>query len=202
MHIWIIEPQWVNSLWPSDTIRRQRSGSTLVQVMAWCLMVPHQYLWPSDTIRWQRSESTLAQVMAWCLMAPCQYLWPSDTIRWQRSESTLAQVMAWCLMAPRQYLWPSDTIRWQRSESTLAQVMAWCHLAPSHYLNQCWLSIIEDWWHSPEAIKYCRKSSNYLSLIWVSKLLIEDYCHIYEGAVCKSLYIWENLAYNLINMLS
>ena len=28
--------QWVNSLWPSDAIQRQISGSTLAQVMAWC----------------------------------------------------------------------------------------------------------------------------------------------------------------------
>ena len=35
---------WVNSFWPSDTIRRQRSGSTLAQVMACCLMAPSHYL--------------------------------------------------------------------------------------------------------------------------------------------------------------
>ena len=36
--------QWVNSLWPSDTIWRHRSGSTLVQVMACCLTAPSHYL--------------------------------------------------------------------------------------------------------------------------------------------------------------
>ena len=34
----------VNSLWPSDTIWRQRSRSTLVQVMACCLKAPSHYL--------------------------------------------------------------------------------------------------------------------------------------------------------------
>ena len=34
----------VNSLWPSDTIWRLRSGSTLAQVMAWCLTAPSHYL--------------------------------------------------------------------------------------------------------------------------------------------------------------
>ena len=34
----------VNSLWPSDTIWRQRSGSTLAQVMACCLTAPSHYL--------------------------------------------------------------------------------------------------------------------------------------------------------------
>ena len=33
-----------NSLWPSDAIRRHRSGSTLAQVMACCLTAPSHYL--------------------------------------------------------------------------------------------------------------------------------------------------------------
>ena len=38
-----------NTSWPSDTISRQRSGSTLSQVMACCLTAPSHYLnqcWP------------------------------------------------------------------------------------------------------------------------------------------------------------
>ena len=34
----------VNSLWPSDTMWQQRSGSTLAQVMACCLTAPSHYL--------------------------------------------------------------------------------------------------------------------------------------------------------------
>ena len=34
----------LNSLWPSDAIWQQRSGSTLAQVMACCLMAPSHYL--------------------------------------------------------------------------------------------------------------------------------------------------------------
>ena len=34
----------VNSLWPSDAIWRHRSGSTLAQVMACCLMAPSHHL--------------------------------------------------------------------------------------------------------------------------------------------------------------
>ena len=33
-----------NFLWPSDTIWQQTSGSTLAQVMAWCLTAPSHYL--------------------------------------------------------------------------------------------------------------------------------------------------------------
>ena len=43
-HICVTRPQWVNSLWPGDAIWRHRSGSTLAQVMACCLMAPSHYL--------------------------------------------------------------------------------------------------------------------------------------------------------------
>ena len=36
--------KWFNSLCPSDAMWRHRSGSTLAQVMAWCLMAPSHYL--------------------------------------------------------------------------------------------------------------------------------------------------------------
>ena len=44
---WQRGSEWViqfNSLWPSDSIWRQRSGSTLAQVMAGCLTAPSHYL--------------------------------------------------------------------------------------------------------------------------------------------------------------
>ena len=75
----------INSLWPSDTVLRHRSESTLVQVMACCLMASpgHQCTnhppWPSDEIWWHASGSTWVQVMACCLMVPSHYLnhcWP------------------------------------------------------------------------------------------------------------------------------
>ena len=40
-------PSWkrhINSLWPSDAIRRQGTESTVAQVMACCLMAPSRYL--------------------------------------------------------------------------------------------------------------------------------------------------------------
>ena len=52
---------WVNTLWPSDAKWRQRSWSTLVQVMACYLMAPSHYLnqcWLYITeVLWQSSES-------------------------------------------------------------------------------------------------------------------------------------------------
>ena len=41
---WSYSKSMFNSLWPSDTIWRHKSGSTLAQVMACCLMAPSHYL--------------------------------------------------------------------------------------------------------------------------------------------------------------
>ena len=53
----------VNSLWPSDTIWRQGSGSTLAQVMACCLTAPSHYLnqcWLIiSKVQWHSSEGTV-----------------------------------------------------------------------------------------------------------------------------------------------
>ena len=58
----ITRPLWVNSLWPSDAIWRQRSESTLAQVLACCLTAPSHYLepmltyhqWGSKTFTWKK----------------------------------------------------------------------------------------------------------------------------------------------------
>ena len=51
----------LNSLWPSDAIWRQRSGSTLAQVMACCLTAPSHYLnlcwFIISKVQWHPSES-------------------------------------------------------------------------------------------------------------------------------------------------
>ena len=41
---WKVIHQMLNSLWPSNAIRWQRSGSTLAQVMAWWLTAPSHYM--------------------------------------------------------------------------------------------------------------------------------------------------------------
>ena len=58
----IIRTPGIISLWPSDAIRRQRSWSTLVQVMACCLMAPscypNQCLLIKSKAQWNSSEGT------------------------------------------------------------------------------------------------------------------------------------------------
>ena len=73
-------------------------------------------------------------------------------------------------------LWPSDTIWQQRSVSTMAQVTACCLTAPSHYLNQCWLVIYGDLWHSLD--NKFTGSTQYKWIKWVWKLHFENHCHI------------------------
>ena len=52
----------INSLWPSDAIWQHRSGSTLAQVMACCVMAPGHFLiqcWLIITkVQWHSSEGS------------------------------------------------------------------------------------------------------------------------------------------------
>ena len=56
----------INSLWPSDAIRRCRSGSTLAQVMAYCLTAPSHYLnqcWRFiSKVHWHSYEGNLSPI--------------------------------------------------------------------------------------------------------------------------------------------
>ena len=61
-----------------------------------------------------------------------------------------------------------------------------CCLMASSYLNQCWLIISEALW------QFHRKCSRYLFMIWVWKLLIEDYIHISKGPMSKQ-WDWQSL---------
>ena len=47
IHVCFTWLQWVNSLWPSDAIWCQKSGSTLFRVMACCQMASRNYLYLS-----------------------------------------------------------------------------------------------------------------------------------------------------------
>ena len=42
--LWKLWENFINSLWPSDAIGWHTTGSTLIQVMACCLMAPSHYL--------------------------------------------------------------------------------------------------------------------------------------------------------------
>ena len=62
----VTRPQWVNSLWPSNTIWRHRSGSTLAEIMACCLTAPSHYLnqcWCLiNEVVWHSSESSFRAI--------------------------------------------------------------------------------------------------------------------------------------------
>ena len=56
-----------NSLGPCDAIWRQRSGSTLVQVMAWCLTAPSHYLnqfWLISKVEWHSSKGKFTRYLS------------------------------------------------------------------------------------------------------------------------------------------
>ena len=58
-------------------------------------------------------------------------------------------------------------------------------IAATHSLNQYLLIIHEASWHSPE--QFPRKCYRNLSLMWVWKLLIEDYSHTCQGQWVNTL---------------
>ena len=101
-------------------------------------------MWPNDAIWLCRSGSTLAQVMACCLMAPSHYLnqvWlPSqDNFRENAQKNCKKFKYFFCSSARGKWvnsLWPSDANWWHRTGSALAQVMACCLTTWSHFLNQ------------------------------------------------------------------
>ena len=55
----------------TDNINRARKPPLTPLVSLYVLL---NSLWPTNAILWYRSGSTLAQVMAWCLTAPSHYL--------------------------------------------------------------------------------------------------------------------------------
>ena len=107
-----------SSLGSSDAIWRQKTGSKLAQVMAWCRQATSHYL----SQCWPRSLSPYGVTR----------LQSVDSWR-HRSGSTLAQVMASHLTAPSHCI--------KRSGSTLARVMTSCMTAPSHYIKKIGINI-------------------------------------------------------------
>ena len=62
-----------------------------------------------------------------------------------------------------------------RNETKISiMVMAYCLKAPSHYLNQCRLGNSDVLWHSHKG-NFTERIT-----IWVSKLLIHNYSHIFQ----------------------
>ena len=122
------------------------------------------------TIWWHRTGSTLAQVMACCLMAPSHYPnqcwliiihmyflfrlthWPlGDLDAILKLQSSI--LFYWLVSS--HHLMIDNALRWMPrnftdDKSTFVQVMACCRTAPSHYLSQCWprspYGITRPWW--------------------------------------------------------
>ena len=120
----------------------QQAGSTLVQVMACCLMAPSHYRnqgWLIDcgVLRHSPEGNFMGNAEDTCPPYDFENNWFEITATFPREQLIYS-------------LWPIDAICRHRSGATLAHIMASCLTAPSHYLNQCWLNIGEVLWHSPE----------------------------------------------------
>ena len=85
----------LNSNWPSDTIWRQRCGSTLAQVMAWCHQATSHYLsqcWPTSMLPLGHNESTFFDK---CHRDVSPLFMP-----WSCADSSLygMNVQTWCII--------------------------------------------------------------------------------------------------------
>ena len=69
-------------------------------------------------------------------------------------------------------LWPCGAIWRHRAWSTLVQVMSCFLTAPSHYLNQCWLTVSEVLWHSPNGQCHTKYSMCIYIYIYIYVFLI------------------------------
>ena len=101
---------WVNSLWPNDAIWRHRSGSTLAQVMACCLMAPSHYLnqcWLiinkvqrhlAERNFTRKTQPSVTKVISKITYPKFNLNLPGSN---ELSGSSLIQVMARCLFSPK-----------------------------------------------------------------------------------------------------
>ena len=82
-----------NPLWPSDSIWQHRFGSTLVQVMACCLMAPSHYLnqcWPViNKVFWHSPHCNFTgnalNINNWCELEYYQFKKHNHTFLWTMS---------------------------------------------------------------------------------------------------------------------
>ena len=82
--VWRVIIAFINSLWPSDVIRRQGTESTLTQVMACCLTTPSHYLnqcWLIiSKILWQSSDGIIMSRS-------------EDTNQWNKIENYILRIV-------------------------------------------------------------------------------------------------------------
>ena len=95
-----------NALWPSDAIWRQRSGSTLAQVMTCCLTAPSHYLnqcwliisevqWHSwiRAISWEMPKQSIIEIhlKITFLKFPSNLPWANELILWNSFQRHFSQ---------------------------------------------------------------------------------------------------------------
>ena len=113
----IIRPQWVNSLWSNEVISKYRSGTTLLQVMACCLMASSHYLnqcclkCQQVLVAFTRGQLLrkcsryLSQIWDWKLLNQDYSHISQGSMRWYgQSEAQRSSV------GPMLVIWPTRTI--------------------------------------------------------------------------------------------
>ena len=145
----VTRPQWVNTLWPSDDIWCHRTWSTLVKVMACCLITPSHYLthwwlivkWtPGNNIHWNYNQH-LNFYWRKCI-------WKSHLQNAIQSKQ-LYHIMVTCRtewLKPRVHVWRSSCwascmgLLHHRRYKTIHVLSRWYVYAPTQELLWCLLT--------------------------------------------------------------
>ena len=134
----------INSLWPSDTIWRHRSGSTLAQVMACCLMAPSHYLTQCWLIIRKFSDHQLraiSQEMPQPSITKVSLKITYISFHANLPEANELKISINCIFSV------SRNHIFLLASMTLARVMA-----PSHHLDRYWFIINQVHWYSSQYI--------------------------------------------------
>ena len=107
--VYVVSQVKVNSLWPSYTIRRQGTESTMAQVMACCLTAPSHYLnqcWLIiSKVLWHSSEGIIMRISKTRLKIPFLELHPDLPGANKLMNEMLMVVSEWDCCSGYLYYW-------------------------------------------------------------------------------------------------
>ena len=180
--------RWVNSLWPSDTIWRHKSGSTLAQVMASFLTAPSHYLnqcglviskvqWHSSECNFTRDTSAISQwnklenYLSKILFQSPWGQWVNSQGMYLFSQNISAATSDGLRLTPYRHWRYLRLAPWQPSTPQyMIQLSNWWPL------DMCVFTSTEGCWYHISAI--FRKPSNFVLILYTNCTIEGLNCHM------------------------
>ena len=116
--------QWVNSVWPGDTVAGLNHGHHWLFIKS----VPYVF----DENHYQNQSANIHINLYINSLTPGKFEWSFRYVIFKRILVIDGSGIS-CEIA---LIWMS--LDSTDDQSTLVQIMAWCRQATSHYLSQCW----------------------------------------------------------------